>query len=100
VKINHITAYQEHTQVLMVQGYTGDQRIQLVAQIYLPVFTNPGKLIVDPDAKTAVFALYMVFLPDMREIEITYVVMLIEADKEFAVSNRYISRHLCIPLKE
>jgi hypothetical protein len=42
----------------------------------------------------------MVFLPDMREIEITYVVMLIEADKEFAVSNRYISRHLCIPLKE
>jgi hypothetical protein len=84
----------------MIKGNTGDQGILLIFQVNFPVRTDPGELLVDPDAKTAVFALYMVFLPDMREIEITYVVMLIKADKEFAVSNRYISRHLCIPFEE
>jgi hypothetical protein len=84
----------------MIEGHTGNHRVFLVSQINFPVCTNPGKLVVHPDAEAAVFALHMIFLPYMRKIEITYVVMLVEADEKFAVSNRYIPRHFCILLEE
>jgi hypothetical protein len=100
VKIDNIAADEENAQVLMVQGHPGYQRILLVSQINLPVFTNPGKPVFHPDAEAAVFSLHMVFLADMREIEITDVIMLIETDEEFAVSNRYITRHMRIPPEE
>jgi hypothetical protein len=35
----------------------------------------------------------------MRKIEIAYIVMIIEADEEFPVSDRYVSRHEVFPLK-
>jgi hypothetical protein len=80
----------------MIEGHAGYQGVFLVSQINLPVFTNPGKSIVYPDAETAIFSLDMVFLADMRKIEVTDIIMLIETDKELAVSNWYVSWHLCI----
>jgi hypothetical protein len=98
VKIYDITAYEEYSEVFMVEGHTGYQRVFLVSQVNLPVFPNPGKPVLHPDAEAAVFPLHMVFLSDMRKIKITDVILLIETDKEFAVSDRYITRHICIPL--
>jgi hypothetical protein len=97
VKIYGIAAHDEYTQVLMVERHTGYQRVFLVSQVNLPVLANPGKAVINPDAETAIFSLHVVFLANMRKIEVTDVVMLIETDEESAVSNRYISWHLCIP---
>jgi len=84
----------------MIQGHTGYHGVFLVSKINLPVFTNPGKPVVHPDAEAAVFTLDMVFLAHMREIEVTDVIIMIEADEEFAVSNRYVSWHLGSPRKK
>jgi hypothetical protein len=100
MKVHDIAAHEEKAQVLMVQGHTGYHRVFLIAQVQSPVFTNPGKEVIDPDAEAAIFTLHVVFLPDMRKIKVTDVVVLIETDEEFAVSNRYVSWHLCIPPDE
>jgi hypothetical protein len=100
MKIYNITAHDEYAKVLMVKGYPGYQGVFLVSKINLPVCANPGKPVIYPDTEAAIFALHMVFLADMWKIEITDVVTLVETDEEFAVSNRYISWHLCIPSEE
>jgi len=100
VEINHIAAHEEYVQVLIIKGHTGYQRVLLVSQINFPVCTNPGKLVVYPDTEAAIFALHMIFLADMGKKEVPDIVMLIEADEKFAVSNRYVSWHLYIPSEE
>jgi hypothetical protein len=100
VKIHYITAIKENSQIIIIEGYTGYQGVLLVSQVNLPVFSNPGKLVIYPEAEAAVFALDMIFLANMRKVKITNIIMTIEADEEFAVSNRDISWHLCILLEE
>jgi hypothetical protein len=96
MKIDNITTHEQYAESLMIQGNTGYHRVFLVAEFNLPVRTDPGELFVYPDAKPAVFALDMVLLADVRKIKVTDVVMMIEADEEFAVSNRDVSWHVCI----
>jgi len=38
----------------------------------------------------------MIFLANVWEIEIPDIVMMIEADEKFAISNRDVSWHICI----
>jgi hypothetical protein len=83
----------------MIKGNMGYHRIFLIFQVNFPIRTDPGELLVDPDAKTAVFTLHMVLLSDMRKIQVTYVVVMIETDKKFAVSDRYVSGHEFTPLE-
>jgi hypothetical protein len=80
----------------MIQGNTGHHGVFLVTEFNLPVPAYPGELIVYPDAKAAVFALDMVLLADVWEIEVSDIVKMIEADEEFAVSNWDVSWHVCI----
>jgi hypothetical protein len=77
----------------MIEGNIGHQGVFPVTEINFPVAADPGKLVIDPDAKPAVFPLDMILLADVGEIEVTDVIMLIKADEEFAVSNRNVSWH-------
>ena len=97
VKINGVPTHEQQPEIFMIQGNPGYLGILLIAQINFPVRAQPGKTVLNPDAKTAVFAHYMVFLTNMRKVEITDVVVMIETDKESAVANRNISRHLRLP---
>jgi hypothetical protein len=94
MEINSITAHEEYADVFVIQGNPGYHGIFFISKVDLPVITYPGELVIDPDAKSTVFSLDMVLLADMRKIQVTDVVMMIETDEEFAVSNRYVSWHL------
>jgi hypothetical protein len=95
MKIYHIAAHEKYAKVFVIQVYPGYQRIFLITKVNLPVCTDPGKPVVHPDAEPAKFSLDMVFLAYMRKVEIADIVVLIETNEKFTVSNRYVSWHVC-----
>jgi hypothetical protein len=94
MEIYSITAHEEYAHTLVIKGHTGHQGVLFISQVNLPIFTNPGELVVYPDAKSTVSSLDMVFLADMRKIQVADVVVMIKTYEKFAVSNRDISWHL------
>jgi hypothetical protein len=77
----------------MVKSNLSDCSIFFVGHFQVPVRTDPGKLIVNPHAHAAILSHDVVFLADMRKIQVAYVVVMIKTDKKFAVSYRDISWH-------
>jgi|GEM_PF-6489530 len=66
----------------------GDERVFLIGQMLAPFAVYPGKPAVQEEAEAEAVSVRVVFLAHMGEIDVTYEIVLVEADQKFVVSDR------------
>jgi hypothetical protein len=93
VEVHRVIAHDEDPQSLMVEAHFRHKGLFLIFELPFPAIPNPGEFAVNPDPQSAVIASYVVFLTDVREVEVPYCVVFVETDKQLAIAHRDVSRH-------
>jgi hypothetical protein len=100
MEIDNIVAVKGEAQIAMIETDAGGERIAQIALADLPAgIAGPkelrlmlaGKIGVNP--KAARPRAGVVFLPDMGEIKIANLVLMVEGNEELSVPDRDITRH-------
>jgi hypothetical protein len=100
VEINGVVAIHCQTKVAMVEGDAGGEGVTKVALTDLPArIAGPEQLAalragdITVDAEVAWPGAAVVFLPDMRKVDVANLVLMIERDQKRPVTDWYITRH-------
>ena len=99
VEIHAVRASQLEAKLIVSQADVGNQRRFLISKIPPPArILDPAKLAVGPNAKVAFSPRHVIVKANVRVVEITNQIVMVEVDQHRAVAHGQISRHLN-PLK-
>jgi len=99
IEINRLSKKQPDLELIVFQDNFGDKSVgfKLLGNRPAVFPADPAELIVQPDSQPGAGASQMILLTDMGKEQITHLVIMIKAYKQFAVSKRYVPRHVGPP---
>jgi hypothetical protein len=79
----------------MFEANIGHEGVGLVSQISNPLgIVDPGEFAVGPDAESLWMTTGVIRHPDMRPVEVSDAIVLVEGDEHAAIADREVTRHL------
>jgi hypothetical protein len=94
VEVDGVAEVQQDPELAIEEANVGDQRCGLISEVTLPAgIAQPGKSAVNPNAHSVGVADGMIFLADVRPIELTNLIGVIEANEKAPVADWQLAWH-------